>query len=110
MKMKTPFFETLRSSYTLLVLMIVLNCCNFSSSDKLNFKTSSNDLHFTELPTVWDEGIPLGNGMVGALIWEKEGKLRFSLDRADLWDLRPMENLKTPEWKYSWVYEQWKKK
>lgn len=107
--MKTPFFETLRRSCALLVLMTVVNCCNFPSSDPLNFKTSSNDLYFTELPTVWDEGIPLGNGMVGALIWEKEGKLRLSLDRADLWDLRPMENLKIPEWKYSWVYEQWKK-
>ena len=70
---------------------------------------SPNDLHFDELSSVWDEAIPLGNGMVGALIWQKEGKLRFSLDRADLWDLRPMENLKTPEWKFGWVYDQWKK-
>lgn len=70
---------------------------------------SPYDLHFEKLSPVWDEAIPLGNGMIGALIWEKEGKLRFSLDRADLWDLRPMENLKTPEWKYSWVHEQWKK-
>ena len=69
---------------------------------------SPHDLHFEKLAGTWDEAIPLGNGMVGALIWEKEGKLRFSLDRADLWDLRPMENLKAPEWKYSWVYEQWK--
>lgn len=69
---------------------------------------SPNDLHFDKLSNVWDEAVPLGNGMVGALVWEKEGKLRFSLDRADLWDLRPMENLYTPEWKYSWVYEQWK--
>ncbi|MBK8506038.1 MAG: hypothetical protein IPL46_29890 [Saprospiraceae bacterium] len=49
------------------------------------------------------------NGMIGALVWKKEGKLRLSLDRAELWDLRPMENLQTPEWKYSWVYNQWKK-
>jgi len=70
---------------------------------------SPNDLHFDKLSEVWDEAIPLGNGMVGALIWQKQGKLRFSLDRADLWDLRPMENLKTPEWKFGWVYDQWKK-
>ncbi|MEM9142161.1 MAG: glycoside hydrolase family 95-like protein [Bacteroidota bacterium] len=70
---------------------------------------SANHLNFNHLPTSWDEGIPLGNGMIGALIWEKEGKLRFSLDRVDLWDLRPMENLNTPKWKYSWVYDQWKK-
>ena len=35
------------------------------------------NLLFEELATTWDEGIPLGNGMLGALIWEKEGKLRF---------------------------------
>jgi alpha-L-fucosidase 2 len=67
-----------------------------------------HDLKFEKMPTTWDEGIPLGNGMLGALIWEKDGKLRFSLDRADLWDLRPMENLNTEKWKFSWVYEQWK--
>ena len=69
---------------------------------------SPNDLHFDALPEVWDEGIPLGNGMIGALIWKKDGMLRLSLDRADLWDLRPMPNLKLPEWKFQWVYEQWK--
>ncbi len=69
----------------------------------------AHDLEFDQLPVSWDEGIPLGNGMLGALIWEKEGKLRFSLDRADLWDLRPMENLNTDKWKFSWVYEQWKR-
>jgi len=46
--------------------------------------------------------------MLGALIWQNGGKLRFSLDRADLWDLRPMENMDTPEWKFKWVYQQWK--
>jgi len=68
-----------------------------------------HDLKFDQLPLSWDEGIPLGNGMLGALIWEKEGKLRFSLDRADLWDLRPMENLDTDKWKFSWVLDQWKR-
>ncbi|MEZ5043738.1 MAG: hypothetical protein R2828_27825 [Saprospiraceae bacterium] len=70
---------------------------------------SPNDLHFDQLPKVWDEAIPLGNGMIGALIWQKDGKLRFSLDRADLWDLRPMENLVKPAWSYKWVFEQWDK-
>ena len=92
----------------LILILFVLAACK-NEKPPVSPGKSPYDLHFDQLPTVWDEGIPLGNGMVGALIWEKEGKLRFSLDRADLWDLRPMENLKTPEWKYSWVYEQWKK-
>lgn len=66
------------------------------------------NLKFTKLAVSWDEAIPLGNGMLGALIWSKNGKLRFSLDRADLWDLRPMENIGIPEWRYKWVYAQWK--
>jgi alpha-L-fucosidase 2 len=65
------------------------------------------DLRFNNLAKTWDEGIPLGNGMLGALVWQKDGKLRLSLDRADLWDLRPMENLEKPEWKFSWVKKQW---
>jgi alpha-L-fucosidase 2 len=63
------------------------------------------DLQFDSLATSWDEGIPLGNGMLGALIWEKNGHLRYSLDRADLWDLRPMKGLNRPEFNYHWVYE-----
>jgi alpha-L-fucosidase 2 len=69
-----------------------------------------NDLHFSKLASSWDEAIPLGNGILGALIWQKGENLRFSLDRADLWDLRPMPNLNKPEWKYSWVCEQWQNK
>jgi alpha-L-fucosidase 2 len=52
-----------------------------------------HDLQFTSLPQRWDEALPLGNAMVGNLIWQKEGKLRFSLDRADLWDQRPTKDL-----------------
>jgi alpha-L-fucosidase 2 len=92
-----------------MVLCSLLLGCTSHAPLELDITPTPPDLHFDQLSNVWDEAIPLGNGMVGALIWEKDGKLRFSLDRADLWDLRPMENLKAPEWKYSWVYEQWKK-
>lgn len=51
-----------------------------------------HNLVFDELADRWDEAMPLGNGILGALIWEKDGKLRLGLDRADLWDLR-----RTPE-------------
>jgi len=52
-----------------------------------------HDLQFSSLAKSWDEALPLGNGMVGNLIWQKNGKLRFSLDRADLWDQRPSVDL-----------------
>jgi hypothetical protein len=44
------------------------------------------------------------------LVWAKDGKLRFSLDRADLWDSRPMQGLHRKEFSYKWVQEQVAKK
>ncbi|MEN8200943.1 MAG: hypothetical protein ABFS28_00005, partial [Bacteroidota bacterium] len=53
----------------------------FSCTGKTPLKTSGeHNLVFNELSNVWDEAIPLGNGMVGNLVWQKNGKLRFSLD------------------------------
>ncbi len=72
-------------------------------------ETGENDLIMTDLAKRWDEAVPLGNGWLGALVWNKDGRLRMSLDRADLWDLRPMRNLDTPEWRFSWVIDQWRK-
>ena len=67
---------------------------------------TSKGLHFTSLPTRWDEAIPLGNGMLGALIYEKDGMLRIALDRADLWDLRPIKSFSSPDFSYQWIYKQ----
>lgn len=40
----------------------------------------------------FDEAIPIGNGLIGALIY-KENPLRISVDRCDVWDIRE------PEWR-----------
>lgn len=69
-----------------------------------------HNLHFNALATTWDEGIPLGNATLGALVWQKEGQLRFSLDRSDLWDLRPMKGLDGPEFSYKWITDHVKNK
>lgn len=37
----------------------------------------------------WDEAVPLGNGLLGGLLWGGDATLRLSLDRGDLWDERP---------------------
>ena len=54
---------------------------------------SSSDLVFDSLATRWDEGMPLGNAVVGELVWRRSGALRLSVDRTDLWDLRPVDSL-----------------
>jgi alpha-L-fucosidase 2 len=66
-----------------------------------------HNLVFDSLAKRWDEGIPLGNGWLGALIWQKGDAVRISLDRADLWDDRPMPEI--DKLKFSWVVEQVKK-
>lgn len=67
----------------------------------------AHNLQFDTLAKRWDEGMPLGNGWLGALIWQKGDHLRLSLDRVDLWDDRPMPEI--GKLKFSWVVEQVKK-
>jgi len=53
--------------------------------------------------------MPLGNGLLGALVWGDGKPLRISLDRTDLWDLRPVPEFHTEEYSYAmmrkWVAE-----
>ncbi|NJO24642.1 MAG: hypothetical protein HC867_00940, partial [Bacteroidia bacterium] len=84
-----------------LLIFLVLSIQVFSQP------RAEHNLVFDSLPKRWDEGIPLGNGWLGALIWQKENKLRLSLDRVDLWDDRPMPEI--DKLKFSWVVEQVKK-
>ena len=92
---------------TILITLFVLFSCKAEPTIKT---ISKNDLQFNKLASTWDEAIPLGNGMLGALVWQKGDNLRISLDRADLWDLRPMDNLSKPEFNWKWVQEQVKNK
>lgn len=66
-------------------------------------------LHYEEPATVWDEAMPLGNGLLGALVWGDGKPLRISLDRTDLWDLRPVPEFYSEEYSYKmmrrWVRE-----
>lgn len=94
--------------FSVLIIIILIFSVSSCTNNSPQPQFSKNDLIFDQLATRWDEAIPLGNGMLGALIWQNGKRLRFSLDRADLWDLRPMENLDKPEWKFKWVHQQWK--
>lgn len=51
----------------------------------------------------WDEAIPLGNGLIGGLLWGKGNELRLSLDRGDLWDLRQHPIYARPDFNYATV-------
>ncbi|MBP5319972.1 MAG: hypothetical protein J6334_03205 [Kiritimatiellae bacterium] len=51
--------------------------------------------------TSWDEGIPLGNGGAGALVWGEGGTLNLSLDRADFWHNVDMPCYRSPDFTWS---------
>lgn len=67
---------------------------------------SPHDLKFNQLSKTWDEGIPLGNSIVGSIVWKKNSSLRLSLDRVDLWDLRPIDSISGKNNTFDWVYQQ----
>jgi alpha-L-fucosidase 2 len=71
---------------------------------------AQHNLIFSEIPVKWHEGLPHGNGLLGSIVWQKDGKLRLALDRSDLWDSRPMNGLDRPEFTYQWVAQQVAKK
>jgi alpha-L-fucosidase 2 len=51
--------------------------------------------------TTWDEAIPLGNGLLGGLLWGQGNLLRLSLDRGDLWDERPADGVAWQDFNYA---------
>lgn len=46
----------------------------------------TKSLHFDKTIKNWDEALPLGNGDLGCLIWNKSNSLRFSIDKNGIWD------------------------
>jgi len=70
---------------------------------------AAHNLDYSDPATTWDEAMPLGNGLLGALVWGDGDPLRISLDRTDLWDLRPVPEFHTEQYSYAmmrkWVAE-----
>ncbi len=49
----------------------------------------------------WDEAVPLGNGLLGGLLWGQGNVIRLSLDRGDLWDERPAQGVRWGDFNYA---------
>lgn len=97
----------MHKSIVLILIINLLSSC--TTKVELPVEASKTDMVFPSLAKTWDEGVPLGNGTVGALVWQRDSMLRFSLDRVDLWDLRPVDSISGPNNRFTWVYEQVKK-
>ena len=65
-------------------------------------------LQYTTPAEVWDEAFPMGNGILGALLWGDGRPVKISLDRTDLWDLRPVPEYYSEDYKYE-LMRQWEK-
>ena len=56
-------------------------------------------------PPSSDQGLPIGDGKIGASLWGEDACVRLSLDRADLWDLRPIPEYAGPDYTWDHVVE-----
>jgi alpha-L-fucosidase 2 len=66
-------------------------------------QAAPSDLRLAAPIERWDEALPLGNGLLGGLVWGAGNTLNVSLDRGDLWDLRVPEVLRSEEWTFATV-------
>ncbi|MBI9016584.1 MAG: glycoside hydrolase N-terminal domain-containing protein [Phycisphaerae bacterium] len=65
---------------------------------------SDSDIYELKLEapiTRWDEAIPLGNGMLGGLLWGSGNTINLSLDRGDLWDETLAPEILEGNWNYA---------
>jgi len=83
---------------------VLIICSVFVFSLVIAQPKGIHNLSFSSIPDRWDRGFPLGNGLIGVLVWQNNGKLRLSVDRADLWDLRPTAEIE--KYTYQWAYQQ----
>lgn len=89
---------------TVMCALLLTGCSSGKPGSLLEGKQQI--LKFGKLPQIWEEAIPLGNGLTGALIWQKDGNLRIAIDRADLWDLRPVKEFESPNYSYQFISDQ----
>ena len=85
-------------------------CCQAAALPKQLAEQAApgeHDLLFDTPVTTWDEALPLGNGMLGALVWGDGRPLRISIDRADLWDLRAVPEFHSKEYTFEQL-RRWK--
>jgi alpha-L-fucosidase 2 len=88
--------------FKIILLLQVLGCVLTVSAQVPDLPGSSYNLLLKAPITTWDEGVPLGNGLMGGLLWGENNTLRLSLDRGDLWDERTHGEL---EWWKKYTYK-----
>jgi len=80
-----------------------LSACGFANTPAGVGPGEPASVELTAPINRWDEAIPLGNGLLGGLLWGRDGQINLSLDRGDLWDLRTPEPLTADDWTYATI-------
>lgn len=75
----------------------------FSASGSAGSPDASLNLKLKAPITTWDEAVPMGNGLLGGLLWGDGHTLRLSLDRGDLWDERPSKHFLEVRDRFNWA-------
>lgn len=92
-------------SFLPVVLLIAFSLTLKAGDVVANMPKPTHGLNFGTPVTVWDEALPLGNGMLGALVWGDGKPLKISLDRNDLWDPRPVAEFHSDEYTFQKMLE-----
>jgi len=58
-------------------------------------------LRWNDIGRDWTDGLPLANGVLGAMVWARGEALVVSLDRADVWDLSVVPEFEEPGFTYA---------
>ncbi len=86
------------------ITVCLINCGQ--PTVEVNLPGPEDGLHYVSPAEVWDEALPLGNGIMGALVWGDGNPLKISLDRSDLWDLRKVPEFYSEEYTFE-LMRQW---
>ena len=60
---------------------------------EVRHRVCAHDLVFDFIPESYFEGLPMGNGELGAMLWFENDRLVLSLDHADIWEHRADQSL-----------------
>lgn len=94
--------QPLPPGMTLLMLIVATlpASADVQARDRDFLPAPTLDLELAAPIRTWDEAVPLGNGLLGGLLWGEGDLVRLSLDRGDLWDLRIPARLEEED--YTW--------
>jgi alpha-L-fucosidase 2 len=77
-----------RKSFLLIIFSVLLKLAPAQKPVAVPLPDARYDLVLQAPVKTWDEALPLGNGLMGGLLWGENNTIRLSLDRGDLWDER----------------------